>query len=109
MVPLQCTVWCGVVWCGVVWCGVVWCGVVWCGVVWCGVVWCGVVWCGVPKALLPNGNGRDALDTADAKREGCVSECMLRVVPVLCGPASPICAARRDGVAIADDKHCGVL
>ena len=26
---------------------------------WCGVVWCGVVWCGVPKALLPEGNGRD--------------------------------------------------
>ena len=50
-------------WCGVVWCGVVWCGVVWCGVVWCGVVWCGVVWCGVPKALLSNGNGRDALHT----------------------------------------------
>ena len=47
------------VWCGVVWCGVVWCGVVWCGVVWCGVVWCGVVWCGVPKALFPEGNGRD--------------------------------------------------
>ena len=72
-------VWCGVVWCGVVWCGVVWCGVVWCGVVWCGVVWCGVVWCGVPKALLPNGNGRDALHTGNAKREGCVSERMLCV------------------------------
>ena len=27
--------------------------------VWCGVVWCGVVWCGVPKALLPEGNGRN--------------------------------------------------
>ena len=65
-------VWCGVVWCGVVWCGVVWCGVVWCGVVWCGVVWCGVVWCGVPKALFPNGYGRDALHTGNAKREGCV-------------------------------------
>ena len=22
-------------------------------------MWCGVVWCGVPKALLPEGNGRD--------------------------------------------------
>ena len=65
-------VWCGVVWCGVVWCGVVWCGVVWCGVVWCGVVWCGVVWCGVPKALLPEGNGRDVYP-----REGCVSMCAL--------------------------------
>ena len=73
-------VWCGVVWCGVVWCGVVWCGVVWCGVVWCGVVWCGVVWCGVSKALLPNGNGRDAFNTGNAKREGCVSERVLCVV-----------------------------
>ena len=45
---------------------------VWCGVVWYGVVWCGVVWCGVPKALIPNGNGRDALHTSNAKREGCV-------------------------------------
>ena len=70
-----------VVWCGVAWRGVVWCGVVWCGVVWCGVVWCGVVWCGVPKALLPNGNGRDALDLGNAKREGCVSE---RGLPVVC-------------------------
>ena len=33
--------------------------VVWCGVVWCGAVRCGIVWCGVPKALLPEGNGRD--------------------------------------------------
>ena len=46
----------------------VWCGVVWCGVVWCGVVWCGVVWCGgVLKALLPNGNGQDALHTVMQK------------------------------------------
>ena len=43
--------------------GVVWC--VWCGMV-CGVVWGrggagrgGAGWCGVPKALLPEGNGRD--------------------------------------------------
>ena len=77
-------VWCGVVWCGVVWCGVVWCGVVWCGVVWCGVVWCGVVWCGVPKALLPNGNGQDALHTVSAKWEGCVFERVLCVV--CCAP-----------------------
>ena len=82
-------VWCGVVWCGVVWCGVVWCGVVWCGVVWCGVVWCGVVWCGVPKALLPNGNGQDALQTSNAKREGCVSKCALCVV--CCAPVAGGC------------------
>ena len=73
-------VWCGVVWCGVVWCGVVWCGVVWCGVVWCGVVWCGVVWCGVLKALVPNGNGRGALHTGNAKRESCVSVRAVRSV-----------------------------
>ena len=107
-------VWCGVVWCGVVWCGVAWRGVAWRGVawrgvawrgvawrgvawrgvawrgvVWCGVVWCGVVWlvwCGVPKALLPNGNGRDALHTCNAKREGCVSERMLCVV--CCAPVT---------------------
>ena len=30
------------------------------------------MWCGVPKALLPNGYGRDALHTGNAKREGCV-------------------------------------
>ena len=68
--------------------GVVWCGVVWCGVVWCGVVWCGVVWCGVPKALLPNGNGRDALHTGNAKWEGCVSK-----LCVWCVSASPCCFA----------------
>ena len=47
---------------------------------WCGVVWCGVVWCGVPKALLPNGNGRDALHMGNAEREGGVSERVLCVV-----------------------------
>ena len=86
---------CGVVWCGVVWCGVVWCGVVWCGVVWCGVVWCGVVWCGVPKALFPNGNGRDALHTDNAKREGFVYKrvlCVVRCAPVTGQEPSP-CAA----------------
>ena len=69
---------CGVVWCGVVWCGVVWCGVVWCGVVWCGVVWCGVVWCGVPKALLPEGNGRDVYPRVQVNGRGCV--CCVRAV-----------------------------
>ena len=109
-------VWCGVVWCGVVWCGVVWCGVVWCGVVWCGVVcpgmvwcgvvwwcgvvscgvawralaWCGGVWCAVLKALLPDGNGRDALHTGNAKREGCVSK---RTLCVVC--CAPVAKGRR--------------
>ena len=48
------------------------------------VVWCGVVWCGVPKALLPNGNGWDALHTDNAKWEGCVSKPALCVV--CCAP-----------------------
>ena len=39
-----------------------------------------MVRCGVPKVLLPNGNGRDALHTRNAKQEDCVSERMLRVV-----------------------------
>ena len=86
-------VWCGVVWCGVVWCGVVWCGVVWCGVVWCGVVWCGVVWCGVGLAYA----GQTFCDSN--------STCRMNSVPMLCGPASPICAVRMDGVAMAAD-HC---
>ena len=37
---------------------------------------------GVPKALLLNGNGRDALHTGNAKREGCVSQ---RALCVVCG------------------------
>ena len=40
-----------------------------------GVEWSGVVWCGVPKALLPNGNGGDALHTGNAKREGGAGRC----------------------------------
>ena len=56
----------------------VWCGVVWCGVVWCGVVWCGVVWCGVPKALLPEGNGRDVYPRVQVNGRGCV--CRVRTV-----------------------------
>ena len=60
------------------WCGVVWCAVVWCGVVWCGVVWCGVVWCGVPKALLPEGNGRDVYPRVQVNGRGCV--CGVRAV-----------------------------
>ena len=43
-----------------------------CGVVWCGVVWCGVVWCGVPKALLPEGNGRDVYPRVQVNGLGCV-------------------------------------
>ena len=50
--------------------------------VWCGVEWCGVVRCGVPKALLPNGNGRDVLYRKKERPEGCVSSC---VPCLLCG------------------------
>ena len=67
-----------VLWSAVVWSAVVWCGVVWCGVVWCGVVWCGVVWCGVPKALLPEGNGRDVYPRVQVNGRGCV--CGVRAV-----------------------------
>ena len=41
----------------------------------------------VPKALLPNGNGRDILHTGNAKREGCVYVHMLCVVR--CTPDIP--------------------
>ena len=90
-------VWCGVVWCGVVWCGVVWCGVVWCGVVWCGVVWCGVVWCGVPKALLPEGNGRDVYPRVQVNGLGCVY-CVRAVCK--CVVAQP------DQCTLAFGRHC---
>ena len=69
-----------------------WCGVVWCGVVWCGVVSCGVVWCGVPKALLPEGNGRDVYPRVQVNGRRCV--CGVRAVckcvvaqPDQCTPA----------------------
>ena len=75
---------CGAVWCGAVRCGAVRCGVVWCGVVWCGVVWCGVVWCGVPKALLPEGNGRDVYPRVQVNGLGCV--CCVRAVCTCVGP-----------------------
>ena len=82
-------VWCGVVWCGVVWCGVVWCGVVWCGVVWCGVVWCGVVWCGVPKALLPEGKGRDVYLRVQVNG---------RAVCVVCALCAGVLSAAESGI-----------
>ena len=59
-VVLCCVVLCCVVLCCVVLCCVVLCCVVLCCVVLCCVVWCCVVLCCVvPKALLPEGNGRD--------------------------------------------------
>ena len=44
----------------------------------CSVVWCGVVWCGVPKALLPEGNGRDVYPRVQVNGRGCV--CGVRAV-----------------------------
>ena len=41
-------------------------------------VWCGVVWFGVPKALLPNGKGRDVYPRAKVNGLGCV--CCVRAV-----------------------------
>ena len=96
-------VWCGVVWCGVVWCGVVWCGVVWCGVVWCGVVWCGVVWCGVPKALLPEGNGRDVYPRVQVNgRAVCLS---VRCVLVCCCPAGTSAQSHLASAALPTPVH----
>ena len=45
---------------------------------WCGVVWCGVVCRGVPKALLPNGKGRDVYPRVQVNGLGCV--CCVRAV-----------------------------
>ena len=68
----------GAVWCGVVRPSVVWCGVAWRGVAWRGVAWRGVAWCGVPKALLPEGNGRDVYPRVQVNGPGCV--CGVRAV-----------------------------
>ena len=97
--------------CGVVWCGVVWCGVVWCGVVWCGVVWCGAVWCGVPKALLPEGKGRDVLLIGIAKRAGvcaCASTLSGGRFSTAPQPGSPG-LGRRPGVVWCGVVWCGVV
>ena len=53
----------------------VWCGMLWFGVVWCGAVCRGAVHCVVPKALVPNGNGRDGLAhrKMEAGRAVCLS------------------------------------
>ena len=68
-----------------------------------GVVRCCGVWCGVPKALLPNGNGRDALHTGNAKQEGCVSE---RVLCVVCG--APVAEERAITLSDAGRLTCGI-
>ena len=126
-------VWCGVVWCGVVWCGVVWCGVVWCGVVWgrvawggvvwgtvgwggagwcgdvgygvvwCGVVRCGVVWGGVPKALLPEGNGREVYPRVQVNgRAVCLSA---RCVLVCCCTAGTCALSHLAGAVLPTPVH----
>ena len=41
-------------------------------------MWCGVVWCGVPKALLPEGKGRDVYPRVQVNGRGCV--CCVRAV-----------------------------
>ena len=39
---------------------------------------CSVVLCGVPKALLPQGNGRDVYPRVQVNKRGCV--CCVRAV-----------------------------
>ena len=74
-VGLCCVVLCCVVLCCVVLCCVVLCCVVLCCVVLCCVVLC----CVVPKALLPQGNGRDVYPWVQVNGRGCVCRVPRRV------------------------------
>ena len=80
-VVLCCVVPCRVVTSCVVLCCVVGCCVVSCCVVLCCVVLCGaLLWCGVPKALLPEGNGRDVYPQVQVNgRAVCLSACCVLV------------------------------
>ena len=84
--------WVGLGWvvlCCVVLCCVVLCCVVLCCVVLCCVVLCCVVLCCVvPKALLPEGNGRDVYPRIQVNGWGCV--CCVRCVLVCCCIAGPV-------------------
>ena len=88
-VVLCCVVLCCVVLCCVVLCCVVLCCVVLCCVVLCCVVLCCVVLCCVvPKALLPEGNGRDVYPRVQVNgRAVCLSA---RCVLVCCCTARPV-------------------
>ena len=88
-------VWCGVMLRGVVWCGEAWSGLEcnkvkwewerseleWIGVEWSGVVWCGGLWYGLvcPKALLPEGHGRDVYRRVQVNGRAVCTACALCV------------------------------
>ena len=77
-VVLCCVVLCCVVLCCVVLCCVVLCCVVLCGVVLCCVVLCcAVLCCVVPKALLPEGNGRDVYPRVQVNKRAVYVACAL--------------------------------
>ena len=73
-------------------------------------VWCGVVWCGVPKALLPEGNGRDVYPLVQVNgRAVCVARALCASVfttvgsggmhwsPLLCPAVAAAGPMRRGG------------
>ena len=102
-VVLCCVVLCCVVLCCVVLCCVVLCCVVLCCVVLCCVVLCCVVCCGVPKALLPEGNGRDVYPRVQVNgRAVCLSA---RCVLVCCCSAGTSAQSHLAGFALLTPVH----
>ena len=69
---------CAVLCCAVQLCAVLCCAVPCCAVLCCDVLCCVVVYCDVPKALLPNGKGRDVYPRVQVNWLGCV--CCVRAV-----------------------------
>ena len=93
-------------WCG----GLVWARVGW-AMVCCAAVRCGAVWCGVPKALLPEGNGRDVYPRVQVNgRAVCLSA---RCVLVCCCTAGTCAQSHLAGTVLPTPVHghtrCGVV
>ena len=89
--------------CGVGWGGVVWYSGAWRGVVWGGAVRRGVAWCGVPKALLPEGNGRDVYPRVQVNgRAVCLSA---RCVLVCCCTAGTCALSHLAGTVLPTPVH----
>ena len=103
-VVLCCVVLCCVVLCCVVLCCVVLCCVVLCCVVLCCVVLCCVVLCCVvPKALLPEGNGRDVYPRVQVNRRAvCLSA---RCVLVCCCTAGTCAVLHLAGTVLPTPVH----
>ena len=79
------------------------CDVVQCSVSCCVVVWCGVVWCGVPKALLPEGKGRDVYPRVQVNgRAVCLSA---RCVLVCCCTAGSCALSHLAGTVLPMPVH----